>query len=250
MWPILKKSYVFLKSCLNDYQKLFTILGCLLGLVLAIVLIAGGIAAIPFVGPGSLLPLWLGSMLFALLVTGSFGSAGKFIGLSIDTILNKEKLTNEKIGTVAGCALGVVISILSIPLHFVGLTLIARGIILPAMKIIWPFIPLTIGMFGSACAYIGRVVDIFTGDKTVIDLLKPKPAKIKMMSSHQVLNKTLQSSPCRLRRSASLPDLEIYRAKKTDFACENYRPHSFSRASKTTDGLIKSVTLGPLTAKA
>jgi len=167
---MLRKIGNFFTSRLNSFQKGLTLLGCIFGCALSIALVLTGLAAIPFTGPGSLLPMWLGTLIFITLVTGSFGSAGKYMGLSIDTILNKEKLNNEKIATVAGCSIGFILSILAIPLHFVGIGIIAEKISIPVWEVILEFIPLTIGSFGSACSYIGKSIDALTNGKTIVDV--------------------------------------------------------------------------------
>ncbi|VVC76518.1 hypothetical protein AQUSIP_18310 [Aquicella siphonis] len=172
MWPILKSIKTFFKSRLNSWQKALTVLGCMTGAVLSIGLIAGGIAAIPFTGGASLMPAWLGMIFFIVLVTGSFGSAGKYIGMSIDTLISNEKPTNEKIATVAGCLVGLIVSVLAIPLHSFGVGFIAEHAAVAAWEVILPFIPLTIGAFGSACSYIGRSIDALTNNKTIFDLFR------------------------------------------------------------------------------
>jgi hypothetical protein len=159
----------------DTFQKLFTFLGCGFGLLLAIILLVSGIAAIPFTGGASLLPTAAAIPFFIFLLTGGMGSAGKYIGLSIDTIIDKEKPTNEKLATLIGCAIGALLTILAFPLKFVGVGFIVEFIHVPLWEIALLFVPLTIGAFGSAASYIARVCDTAFNQKTILDLLfKPK----------------------------------------------------------------------------
>lgn len=190
IFKLIKNVHAFFKNRLNSFQKILTVLGCVTGFIAAILLIVTGVAAIPFTGGASLLPLWLGIPIFILLVTGSFGSAGKYVGMSIDTLLEEEKANNEKIATFIGCIIGFIISLLGIPLHFVGLPIIAQNANLSLWKLLFPFIPLTVNAFGSACSKVGKAVDACTNGKTIFDLMRSKKMNENIESMTLAANET------------------------------------------------------------
>ncbi|MBX3709434.1 MAG: hypothetical protein KIT56_03695 [Gammaproteobacteria bacterium] len=233
MISLIRKISHFFKTRLNSFQKIFTILGCITGFGLSIAFIASGIAAIPFTGGGSLLLGGIAAALFIVLVTGSFGSAGKYIGLSIDTIISKEKVTNEKIATVAGCLIGLIISLLAVPLNYVGVGFIAEKAAVASWEILLPFIPLTIGAFGSACSYIGRSIDALTGGKTIFDLFsnknipskqneekKPLHEPENIVTNNNILNSQDMNKNFSMKKSLSLPCFSPGDLKRKD----NSRP--------------------------
>lgn len=158
----------FFKTRFNTYQKVLTSLGLIFGFILAIVLVFGGIAAIPFIGPGSFMPIGLAIALFIFLTAGSFASAGRYLGTAIDTVLtDKEKPNNEKLATLIGSILGLIITIAAFPFCCVGVGIMAVSA--PIWLIIMAFIPLTPGALASSSSYVGRFIDYFTGGKTVLD---------------------------------------------------------------------------------
>src|SRR3990167_1880114 len=204
MWIVKKISDLY-RNRFKSFQDLLVLIGCVVGIPLAIILVLTGIAAIPFTGGTSLLPALIGTALFVLLVTGSCASAGNYIGLSIDSMIKKEPLTNAKIATIAGCIIGVALSIVAIPLGFVGVPFIVEKATIPLWTLFLCFVPLTVGRFGSACSYIGRAVDTAVG--TLANFFRKKPPSTSSNSIPLNKEKIRMSSSKKMQRSQSMSDL-------------------------------------------
>ncbi|OGT41460.1 MAG: hypothetical protein A3F42_00445 [Gammaproteobacteria bacterium RIFCSPHIGHO2_12_FULL_37_34] len=235
-----RKIVYFFKNRFNSCQKALTTLGCIIGVPLSIILIITGVAAIPFTGASSLLPSSLALLLFLVIVTGSFASAGKYIGLSLDTILNKEQLTNEKIATIAGCCIGLTLSIVAIPLHFVGVRFILEKAAIAMWALFTYFVPLTIGAFGSACSYIGRSIDTITNQKTIFDFFEKQesrpPQEKQIIESHAFVNKKL------IKKAAFPPRLKAISNKKNSHLHFFFKRHAtYKKLSVTIPNYTISV---------
>ncbi len=193
MW---KKIREFFTSRFDTYQKVLMLVGLIIGLPLSIALVAGGIAAIPFTGGASAIPAWLGYTLFIFLTTGAFISTGNYLGIMIDTVKDKEKPNNEKIGNFICCSLGLIFSIVTVPFG------IAAGWNILAASA--TFLT-TIGNFGSAGTRLSRIIDNLTNNKTIFDLVSSKPDKIASVDVNP--SKEIIVSPPR-RRLSEVPSLK------------------------------------------
>lgn len=205
----------------ESYQRKLTVFGIVCGLIVAIILLATGIAAAPFTGGLSLVPLWLGLPLFCLTTVGSFASAFSYVGKAVDTFVDgREKVNNERLATVVGCVLGLGLSVLALLFSFTPIAWLAT-LSLTQSQAAPIFIPLAVGMLASACSYIGRGLDALMKERTVLDFyawLKTKFVKpenetgysLVSTSSLQIVSRiSISSDDSATSTSTSTPREEV-----------------------------------------
>ena len=153
-----------------NFERAFQLIFGILGFIISIALIVGGLAAVPFTGGASLLPVWLGWLIFSAIFTTVFLVAGRMLGIVIDTIISAirgEKINNEKLGSAIGCVVGIIIAVLAWPLHFFYIPYVVSLALMPLWEAFLIFIPVVISMIATVGRNIGRVIDVETQDNIV-----------------------------------------------------------------------------------
>jgi hypothetical protein len=163
----------------SSFENVFQLLGLIIGFIVSIILLAAGVAAIPFTGGASLLPAWIGALAFFFIVTTTFLAAGRMMGILIDTVIDfiqGVRVNNEKLATAIACAVGLIFVVAALPLHFVVVPFIAAEAVIPVWQGFMIFLPATISSIAAIGRHIGRTIDRHVQQK---------------ISTHDLLNKVV-----------------------------------------------------------
>lgn len=160
-------------------EHAFQLLGGFLGFFISLALLIGGIAAVPFTGGASLVPVWVGWLIFVGLVTTTTLAFGRFFGITLDTMISSQKSNNEKLATVAAFVVSMLIAGLASPLAYAS----APFLNVFAYKSPWgmmvAFFISTSQSITSIGRHIGRTVDKHFDQKTLPDRFKKIGAYIQ-----------------------------------------------------------------------
>ena len=152
------------------YRRLGLILGTAVALTLSISLLVTGMAAIPLIGPGSFVPLWLGSIFFVALFVAPLSGMGWYNGKWLDTWKTKH-FSNEplfmSIMLTASLAFFIVLALAQphITIPFVASTAGWNALSTAVFVINYTA---AAGSFGN---FIGRIVDTHTKNRNILTII-------------------------------------------------------------------------------
>lgn len=158
----ISNGFKYLRKRYNSFENSFQLAGAIIGFILSIVLIATGVALIPFTGGASLLPMWLGCIIFVGIFTTAFLAAGRMLGIMFDTVLDiyhGRKINNEKLATAVACCFALILAAVAWPLHFLYIPYVVSSAVLPIWEAFLIFIPILISIIAAVGRHIGRAID-------------------------------------------------------------------------------------------
>jgi len=153
---------------LGNYERRCLEAGIISGIIFAIIMLGLGIALVPFSGGASLVGVIFLDMLYVLFMAAVWGAAFKYVGRSIDTVIEikqEGKTSNQKIAALCGCVIGLVLAIFTACFPILPLIAVPHlGLVDIAQLVPWQQLMLMVlGMVGamsSATDKLGQFCDI------------------------------------------------------------------------------------------